>query len=199
MGAPTYYLTKLSIKVHAACLYSCICPGGGGCLPKGEAARGGVYPWPDTSPWTEWLTDRCKNITVTIEKAKTSLVLKKPSPFACRSGGINSTIIMSRQMTGQMTFNVETVTDVYGLTLSIGCLSRIHRRSLCPYPLCNGDYMLITGQSFGFLWRIIKLKAEIKTYNHQFLLHYYCQWPVYIDPLCPMIFICMNFWDNLVK
>ena len=62
------------------------CPGGylpGGCLPmgflprgmsaqgKGMSARGGVWPGgciptcieADTPTWTEWLTDRCKNIT----------------------------------------------------------------------------------------------------------------------------------------
>ena len=47
----------------------CVCLGGvfpGGCLPRGFLPRRGVCPnacW-DTPPlWTEWLTDRCKNIT----------------------------------------------------------------------------------------------------------------------------------------
>ena len=40
-----------------------VCPGG---VCPGVSARGGVYPsmhWADTPLWTEWLTDRCKNIT----------------------------------------------------------------------------------------------------------------------------------------
>ena len=36
-----------------------ICPGAGGVCPRGCLPKGGVYP----SMWTEWLTDRCKNIT----------------------------------------------------------------------------------------------------------------------------------------
>ena len=63
------------------CLPGGVCPGifSQGCLPRGCLPRGfgGYLPsrclprevsaqgcLPDTPPWTEWLTDRCKNITL---------------------------------------------------------------------------------------------------------------------------------------
>ena len=44
----------------------------GGCLPRGYLPEGGVSAWrgvcpgrwPHPPPWMEWLTDRCKNITL---------------------------------------------------------------------------------------------------------------------------------------
>ena len=48
------------------CLPGGVCPRGclpRGCLPGGGVADASPGPEADTSLWTEWLTDRCKNIT----------------------------------------------------------------------------------------------------------------------------------------
>ena len=75
---PREFLLGVSAQgdLQRACLPGSVCPGG--CLPRGCLSRG-VYPsmhWADTLLWTEWLTDRCKNITFPQLRLRTVIKMK---------------------------------------------------------------------------------------------------------------------------
>ena len=68
----------------AVCLGEGVCSRGGCLVPGGSAPGGGLwYPcmhWSRPPIWTEWLTDRCKNITLATSLRTVKILPPSPSP-----------------------------------------------------------------------------------------------------------------------
>ena len=64
---PALYRTRTEFSVGRDLSWGGgLCPGvslSGGAMSRGVSVRGGKSLWPPSPLWTEWLTDRCKNIT----------------------------------------------------------------------------------------------------------------------------------------